>query len=305
MIYKKRGAFNDVKGIILAIVVIIILGAVWFGFFSKVIAKGYDKEGCRQSVLLNSQRVEVGGTEIVQPFKGLNCPTVVEKVDKVGNDRVFRVLANHLYDCWDKFGRGRINFLENPGGLPFSDRDKNYCLICSRIEFEGEASGREIPGFLEFLTTKKIADEKGFVYSDLTYLEFLSDYQTKEGLIEKIKGNTQDKIYTNNDYATLYIYYRQAPEGKLEIAKNNLLGSLAACFAAGGLAAYGVLTGGAGLAVALPVVGVVTKGCTAILGGVGVGYAYLFGSDHAADWGARTVLVPYQDISKLGCDSLQ
>ena len=50
---SKKGDFNDVKGIILALIIVLVLGLVW-GVFSNVISKGYDKEGCRNSVLQNS-----------------------------------------------------------------------------------------------------------------------------------------------------------------------------------------------------------------------------------------------------------
>ena len=288
MLLNKKGDFNAVTGIIMALLIIIVLALVWSAF-SKTLSKGYDKEGCRQSVLQNSFRITVGGTELIQPFKEINCPTVSEKVNKVDNDRVFRVLANHLYDCWDKFGQGRIKFLD--------PKTKDYCMICSRVEFEGEARGREIPGFLEFLATKKIADEKGLQYSNLTYMEFLTPYQTKEGLLDKLKNIEQDKINTNNDYATMFILYKNKNDGKLELGSKTFgIGCLAGTIGAGIVFIAAPPAG-------IPLGAVVASTCT-VSGAAGVG-AYFFGSDRSAEWGARTVLVPYQDISKLGCDSLQ
>lgn len=286
---NKKGDFNAVTGIIMALLIIVVLASAW-NVISKTLTKSYDKEGCRQSVLQNSFRITVGGTELIQPFKELNCPTITEKVDKVDNDRVFRVLANNLYDCWDKFGQGRIKFLD--------PQTKDYCIICSRIEFQGEAKGRKIPGFLEFLATKKIADEKGLQYSNLTYMEFLTPYQTKEGLLDKFENIKEDNINTNFDYATMFILYKTQNEGRLELgSKAFIIGCLGAAIGTG------IVFVAAGPA-AIPFGAVFGSACTTSAV-AGVGGAYIFGSDRSAEWGARTILVPYQDISKLGCDSLQ
>lgn len=125
--------------------------------------KGYDKQICKQSVVLNSKvRMPVAGTtqfEIGCPTRYITIGTdytttetekggeIKEKVICKGKrkgvsdteeskecfkEHTNKVIANLLYDCWDQFGRGRLKVFSE------TSQDRN-CVICSRIEFTEEA----------------------------------------------------------------------------------------------------------------------------------------------------------------------
>ncbi|MBI2670978.1 hypothetical protein HYX18_03310 [Candidatus Woesearchaeota archaeon] len=291
MFSNKEGVVDKaLVEFLIAVVVIIVLGLVLVGF--KNIGKDVsNRETCRASVLANEKRLEVAGTELTPGLTDLKCPT--QKITVKDPEKIKLILANQMYDCWDKFGRGKIKFLDPEIGT--------YCIICSKINFEDEAKGKELGGFLGYLAETKIRDDRGNPVPgiDYTYIRFLTDYETKQDELEKIKAVQDDIINTNNDYAVMFLYYKQQLLGKPE---NAALGGVTGCVL-GGLVGVGaiIFSGGSLMPVLAPIYASTCAGGIVAGGSIG----WLLGNDPGAEWAARVVTVPYQDIDKLGCTSLE
>ncbi len=290
--------FSDKKGfeasvlvglILVAIVAVVILSV--FPIYKDTAVDSTNKQACKTSVLANAKRLEIGGTEITPGLSDINCPT--QRVAVKDPEKIKLVMANQMYDCWDKLGQGKIKFLNPESGT--------YCIICSRVSFEDEAKSKELSGFLGFLAESQIKDDNGNPIPglDLTYLKFLTDYETKLGELNEIRNNKEDIINTDSDQAIMFLYYKQQLVGEPEGAG---LGGIMGCVL-GGLVGVGIIasSGGTLMPLVAPIYGIT---CGAGLA-IGSGAGWLIGNDHAAEWGARVINVPYQDIDKLGCSSLE
>ena len=119
-------------------------------------SKHYDKQLCKQSVIMNSNwRIPISKIE----RHDLDCPTryvtfnkknvVIEsrnfkdtqkiKCGNLGNRKdqecylkeANRIISKLLFDCWDQFAAGRIEVLD-------AWDEKRQCVLCSRFEFSEE-----------------------------------------------------------------------------------------------------------------------------------------------------------------------
>lgn len=295
---KKGIETNTLIGLIILVIITGIFLAVIFPLIRDTAESSTSKEVCRTSVLANAKRIEFAGEELTPGLSEINCPT--QKLEVKDPNKIKLVIANQMYDCWDKFGRGRVKFLDPETGT--------YCIICSRIKFKDEASGKEISGFSSFLAENKIRDDNGNPIPgiNITYLQFLAPFETKIGELEKLKEiESQDIIDTNYDYAIMFNYYKKDKDGRPVAAEKSVLASAIGCFSVAAAGAGFIIFSGGSALVVLPAAGVFFKGCSVILGTAGAGAGWVFGSDYAADWAARVITLPYQDIDKLGCTSLE
>ncbi|MEK6974208.1 MAG: hypothetical protein AABW41_03170 [Nanoarchaeota archaeon] len=287
---NKKGTAESLTGILIAVIVLVVFFII-FPLIKEAGSNTIDKDTCKASVLANSKRLEIAGTEITPGLSDLKCPTARITVKKP--DKIQLSLANQMYDCWDKFGQGKIKFLD--------PESETYCIICSKVSFDDEAKGKQINGFLNYLAENKIMDDRGnpVMGINYTYLRYLTDYETKQDELDKLKSVQGDIIDTNNDYAVMFLYYKQQLEGK---PGGIIGGGVRGCiFGAVAGVLVAITIPGAGLPVAA---GLAISSCKTF-GLIGSAAGFMIGSDHAADWAARVVTVPYKDISKLGCTALE
>lgn len=119
-------------------------------------SKGYDKQLCKQSVIMNSKgRLPVLNNEKFV----LDCPTRYVTFDKhkiITESRNYKdeekmcelkfgesynqcflnkaneKIANMLFDCWDQFAAGRLQVLDT------WNNEERQCVLCSRFDFSEE-----------------------------------------------------------------------------------------------------------------------------------------------------------------------
>ncbi|MFH1209164.1 MAG: hypothetical protein V1663_00020 [archaeon] len=78
------------------------------------------------------------------------CVTFEETIKKDNNEQeIYETLARSMYDCWDMYGRGKIDF--------FSDWDSfqgdTHCRICTKINVDQDINGKiNIDRFEEYLS---------------------------------------------------------------------------------------------------------------------------------------------------------
>jgi len=251
--------------------------------FGDLASSSVDVETCRISVL---QRAKFVIAE-QNPFGvELQCPTsyinlLDNKDDKVkGEKNIFiedeedikKVIANEMYDCWFKFGNGRVDFV----GEGFNLAENKVCYICADIRISDKVLanpkvGREIKNFEIYLVNNDIPGR------DLNYYEYLG------GNLELANNeNLELNIVIDKPLA---VSYTIVDEG---IWKSMLesFGYASPTFGASLLAGYG--------AAQFTPLGPVAN----VLGVISVGI-FIASSPTASDKSAVMSVVPLEDVS--GC----
>jgi len=284
-----------IMGFILDSIVVVILFIVLGGVQkenSSLVKKQICKENVQQ-IIREKHLFTVKGTNIVDQFGNPaeldSCFTEYKTIDSNDDTVVKRTIADSMASCWDTYGRGK--------GEIFDTKDGNFCAICSSLEFTNK---KEVKGLTEFL-----AKEKPSVTSDQIYLDFLTGSRVQSStLIEKYENSDLKKLDTLNLEKPLAVVFTMAKNayptalkgsehGKLDIWSMAVDTTIAGVFAT-------IVTGGA-----LCSTGV---GCFFAFGailGTGTGVSYFSGSDIGANWDARTVLVPYDNLKSLKCTRLE
>jgi len=195
--FKKSKRGGVIRDWLVLIIILIISAAILIYFVTKIMQTGMDKrEVCRQSVVLRSKSVMELEPGRVLP---LNCETQVYKIKTEDEDKVKRVIADAMYDCWYMMGEGKLDFLSDTDG-------KKACVICGIIKFDESMKGKKITGFTEYLINTKIP------FKNITYIEYFLGGET-----EKIRENIniieegEEAIYTSKDYAIIFSVV-EAPE---------------------------------------------------------------------------------------------
>lgn len=124
----------------------------------------------------------------------LNCPTIPLEIHDKDKEVIKKKIADAMYDCWDEFGRGRLDL--------FSD-DNVYCVICHKITFDKNI---KFNGLNEYIATKKAPGQEA------TYLQYFTTERTEnseflKNLESKKVDDTIDASKTN-DYAVVFTYIK-------------------------------------------------------------------------------------------------
>lgn len=180
---------------ILVIILTLAILFVLMAFQSKLFASmnsGSTKQICKQSVLAHDF-TKFGKVAMNTEIK---CPTQEIKIKTKNQEKAKYQLAKAMYDCWDQFARGEANL--------FGDKETIYCSICHIISFKHQ--NKELEGFSEYLTTKKVPGGNG-----ITYIEYLMNYDTPrahEVAPETGDPNTfaGDFLDTSKTYSTIFLY---------------------------------------------------------------------------------------------------
>jgi len=123
---NKKGTWDDLKKIILVLVFGIIL-IIFMIYFSGFLGEGGDKAACKNWV--NTQAsLKLGGV-VLADLKS-PCITSKETIKDSDKNKIYEHLAGSMYDCWDMYGAGKIDFY---GGWFNTD---THCMICSEINVD-------------------------------------------------------------------------------------------------------------------------------------------------------------------------
>ncbi|MFH1399606.1 MAG: hypothetical protein ABIG95_05850 [Candidatus Woesearchaeota archaeon] len=271
---------------------------------------------CKESVRLGSIKLKHTGSassnliqqgdalvsSLVNPFNNpvrLDCSTNYLKVGSNDPEEIKKTIADEMVGCWNQYGEGNIEL--------FDTKDNNYCVVCSRIEFERDV---EINRFVPFLISNKVPFEKFDISEDKmgqrsTYYDYLMavDYSHKiASSYPNSKLESHDSFTTNYPLAVMFVMAKDAYPGIQGIEANKPV--MAVASGSGGL----LIGSGIGLALCVTTAGI-GCGIIAIIGGAGgllSGAAgYMVGSDRNADWDARIVLWDYNNLKDLDCTFLE
>jgi len=181
---KKKGvSFSSsvLIGLILLVVsAIILLGLVGVDLKDLLLSTG--KEGaCETSLFRLSLKEKFSFGDIHE----LKCPT--DKIE--AHEKAVETIAESMVDCWNRYGKGKRDFLSNAFGLDY------YCFICSGITIDGDVDLSELMGYLR---ERKIAGVSYWDYLDRPSFE----------------GELKDKINVVYVYALRSFPYEKPFMGK-------------------------------------------------------------------------------------------
>ncbi len=163
----KRSKKGDMKyGVLVTLILGVLFLVLYTGFlgkFGEVAETSSEIEACRTSVALASQVKQVGAGGLASPLD-VNCPTRKIQSDAETDDELFEELATEYYNCWYKFGEGKLSFTSNMGFFVAKD---NVCFVCSII-FYDEPKIVNIDGFAGYLQKTNVPG-KSFTFTEYFY----------------------------------------------------------------------------------------------------------------------------------------
>ncbi|MBU2634199.1 MAG: hypothetical protein KJ674_03055 [Nanoarchaeota archaeon] len=125
---NKKGDWEDLKKIILVLVFGIIL-IIFMIYFSGFLAGSGDKAACKNWV--NTQAsLKVAGIKLADLKSP--CITSEETIKDSDKNKIYEQLAGSMYDCWDMYGKGKVDFYSDWVWL---GKDK-HCMVCSEISID-------------------------------------------------------------------------------------------------------------------------------------------------------------------------
>lgn len=166
---------------IIPLVLLLVAGIALFALVNRtgnVLDSSSQIEVCRFSVLEKARfilrGVDIGEVKLKCPVEKVNI--LDKKDEKVKGERnivvesqedVQEAIANEMYDCWYKFGEGKIDFVGDIGKIT----NTRLCYICSDIKFGERVKsntkiGSEIRNFEKYLyeNTVPLSEESYYNY---------------------------------------------------------------------------------------------------------------------------------------------
>ncbi|MBS1267033.1 MAG: hypothetical protein MAG795_01004 [Candidatus Woesearchaeota archaeon] len=295
---KKAMAMSTIA---LAILVFII-GLLIIFFISNSMNDGEqytDRKLCEKSIDASSNKLREEMNGLFDPHGNsvkLECSTEYINYKEKDPEKIKRIIANKMYDCWDMYGEGEKEIFETKDGA--------FCAVCSRLTFKKEV---EVNDFLLYLRDTDIPNKP------IKYWEYFMGSEVKKFRTEYYE-NTElekyDKFSTSEPIAIVYYMNKDAFPGITGDLLENFQSTKKVQAIKGG--GVGIATGLVGGVIAC-VAGAPVCGAAGIfiaattVGGflIGTGGGYTIGSDRSADWDARILLTGYENLDKLECTRLE
>ncbi|MBU1204033.1 MAG: hypothetical protein KKG60_03125 [Nanoarchaeota archaeon] len=187
MLKNKKGDWKALSAIILAVVFAIIVLGFLMPNLSSLMTSGSNKQACKTWVSLQA-RTKIAGFKVAE----MKNPCITEKKDlKVNEEKpneMYKSLADSMYDCWDMYGQGKIDFFSE-WKTPFS-KGPTYCILCSRITVDKQGT-LDMKEFGEYLNSHNPPNHQE------TYAQFLLN--SENGILDvganKISLDSNDPVY--------------------------------------------------------------------------------------------------------------
>lgn len=287
-------------GFVFVVIFILILfvAATSWASLKEAYNKAAEKQICKTSVLTHS-RLKLKYAD----FSGkINCPKIELKIDDKDENAVKGQIASSMFDCWDKYGRGKLEL--------FSD-DNVYCTICTRITLNKDI---KVKGITDYLSNAHPENEK------LNYLQLFTTEKPGESEYSKYLASLGNRkiedvldASVNNEYAVVFTYIKGKEKIKNYWEKTKYtapaVGTVALGFA---VVKLGIGAGGVISAFLTPFVGVpvgtfisLTGGAMIVGGTYWAGFAAYFSGvpfEHAA----FLSFIPYdaESLQSLNCNEI-
>ncbi|MEK6906232.1 MAG: hypothetical protein AABW81_01280 [Nanoarchaeota archaeon] len=292
---KKINKLGEMSSKMLVTMVLLVAGIVILGIVFAQIGWTIqsDKEVCHQSVIMRGTLPDTLNIKDLPPLK---CKTdkicVTNKMfgkgeceDSLGKDyttmrvssdktkaeeEIKKILADNLAECWAMMGEGKIQVFAREGVPP-----KDLCVICSRIDFDKNVDLKNIKGTSEYLIKENIPNK------EISYFSFLTD---KKRYDESLSSKEIDVLDTSEKAIVFTEFYETKYDQMIGTGLVGLL-SLKLAF----------------------VTGPQFAGAVFFAGSKAVQYISNWANGNPPDYFTSISITDYdsEDISKLGCDSLE
>jgi len=183
MYYNKKGDWDSFKNIILLLLVAAILIPLTYIILNEG-SREAEIAACKNWAILQSATKVVSGPAGI-PIVNINVPCMTFHDEaKKDKDIIYKTIADGMYDVWNMYGRGEIDFLSDKS---FLGRLKSniFCFIGDEISFDENTEIKQIniDDFEDYLS-HNYPDK-----SESTYSEFLlnaenADIDFGDGTIE-------------------------------------------------------------------------------------------------------------------------
>lgn len=185
---ENKKAEITTRQIVTLIILIVSFAIILFLLFRLNLGRASDKEICHNSVVLKSAGKGLVGqldckTHYLCISGGGNCeginPTTTVKVDSENKEEIMKAIADEMADCWWMFGEGELDYMRG------NFLGNTACAICSIVKFdnkiqESQEEGITYEEFIKFLANRTKSENE-----EDTYLHYLYDVYSINGLLEK------------------------------------------------------------------------------------------------------------------------
>lgn len=302
MIKLNSRGDSEVPGELMKLLLILVV-IITLVFIARAIFLNQDFTGrtdlrvCKESVRANAFRIYEGFDFAVSKIR---CPPTEVVIKDKEREKIFKRIADAQYECWDKFGEGKLSLFQVPRG-----GEEHFCVICSYITFQGEARGQELKNYTAYLVTHKIprpGDGRSY-WEFLTYQRPSKLTLQEPEMVELLRNHT---INTSQDYVLLFHYAKNKTYwDKYLVAAVAGIASGVGAFIAG-VVTIGVTGGVGSVAGALTAIKGITL-VTAAAGSLAAAGGLMYGGNLEIDWISGVELRPFIERSfvELNCTRLE
>ena len=302
---KKSNINSFIVGLLVFLVVIVIL-LMFYARAFDIFKSQENKNICATAVRTNAALKIKGSDLITTLFKSeteslsdIYCPVTYKKISgdekypgskKDIDENIKQQIMQNMCDCYYTFGEGKLEIFEA------STEKQKYCIVCHQMEFKGDAKGRKLSNFLDYMANNDCT-VRGKKVNAMSYL---SEFTTDPELFMEERQKNQalregaDTIDTSKEYATMFLYTKK--------------GFLQKIWAAAAGASGGFLGGAlAGVLLLLPEPAITKVAAIGISGSVAGGViGYTAGDERSAAWDYMTWVFPFEEkaLSILDCEYL-
>ncbi|MFH1317142.1 MAG: hypothetical protein ABII01_06485 [Candidatus Woesearchaeota archaeon] len=295
---KGQGVWPEtLTYVIIAVTILLVISIVGMFFFNDT-DTFIEEQKCKQFIRANAEaRIKILGSDLTDHYGNIiqiPCATNYITIESDDETIMKDALGDAMASCWDYYG------VDEDGKNPelFDTKDKNFCVVCARVEYE---KPKQLTGFSNHLNTMEWKDGES-VYHFLYGTDLPKEFHYEE-LSEEQKNI--DTINTENPLAVIFYMTKDAHLGKTYSTAIGVTVGAVGVTVGVILTATGVLSW-VGLpltAASLGVTSVAIAGAGAIAAGGAAGY--MAGSDHSSDFDSTVLLYSYDNIGDLDCDYLE
>jgi len=162
-------------GVLVAMIMVVVIAIALFSntkLLGNILEKEGNKDICIASVLGAALNKKLRLNTETNLRQVLQCKTEEVFVDTSEKKEIMSIFAENMFDCWKKFGEGKIDFL---GDFDFGFSDIR-CFRCAEINFGEKSLGVTI-SFGEF---EKYLKETESPIDGKTYAEYFLDGENRE-----------------------------------------------------------------------------------------------------------------------------
>ncbi|MBS3134855.1 hypothetical protein J4406_00575 [Candidatus Woesearchaeota archaeon] len=183
MFCNKKGDWSSFRKIILLLLTAVILIPLTYLILNEG-SRGAEIAACKNWAILQSVTTEIP----LAPDLNNPCMTFQDEAKGI-KDEIYETIANGMYDVWNMYGRGEVDFLSDTSFLGRFDSNV-YCFIGDEISFDKDME-IDVNDF-EYYLSHTYPEKSESTYSEFFMKAENSDIDFGDGTIEI---TSSEKLY--------------------------------------------------------------------------------------------------------------